>query len=113
MLSGEFPGYRGQSLKLLKSIRAEIGDMIRVTKNRESWEGILIPRSESGDEYHVVIKMKSGYNVGVQIDASTLVEKVGTGIKPKFTIPPLPKQKTSLPNVAIVSTGGTIASRVD
>ena len=113
MLSGEFPGYRGQSLKLLKSIGAGIGDVIRLTKDGKSWEGILIPRSESGDEYHVVIKMKSGYNVGVQIDASTLVEKVGTGIKPKFTIPPLPKQKTSLPNVAIVSTGGTIASRVD
>jgi len=113
VLSGEFPGYRGQSLKLLKSIGAGIGDVIRLTKDGKSWEGILIPRSESGDEYHVVIKMKSGYNVGVQIDASTLVEKVGTGIKPKFTIPPLPKQKTSLPNVAIVSTGGTIASRVD
>lgn len=113
MLSGEFPGYRGQSLKLLKSIGAGIGDVIRLTKDGKSWEGILIPRSESGDEYHVVIKMKNGYNVGVQIDASTLVEKVGTGIKPKFTIPPLPKQKTSLPNVAIVSTGGTIASRVD
>jgi len=113
VLSGEFPGYRGQSLKLLKSIGAGIGDVIRLTKDGKSWEGILIPRSESGDEYHVVIKMKNGYNVGVQIDASTLVEKVGTGIKPKFTIPPLPKQKTSLPNVAIVSTGGTIASRVD
>ena len=113
MLSGEFPGYRGQSLKLLKSIGAGIGDVIRLTKDGKSWEGILIPRSESGDEYHVVIKMKNGYNVGVQIDASTLVEKVGTGITPKFTIPPLPKQKTNLPNVAIVSTGGTIASRVD
>ncbi|MFC1487514.1 Glu-tRNA(Gln) amidotransferase subunit GatD [Thermoproteota archaeon] len=112
-MSGEFPGYRGQSLKLLKSIRAEIGDMIRVTKNRESWEGILIPRSESGDEYHVVIKMKSGYNVGLHIDASTLVEKVGVGVKPKFTPPPLPEQNTGLPKVAIVSTGGTIASRVD
>ena len=96
-MSGEFPGYRGQSLKLLKSIGAEIGDMIRVTKDGESWEGILIPRSESGDEYHVVIKMKSGYNVGVQIDASTLIEKVGTGVKPKFTTPPLPKQRGQCP----------------
>ncbi len=112
-MSEEFPGYRGQALKLLKSVGAEIGDVIRVTKEGESWEGILIPRSEIGDEYHVVVKMKSGYNVGVRIDHSTQIEKVGEGIKPKFKPPPLPKQNKSLPRIAIVSTGGTIASRVD
>jgi glutamyl-tRNA(Gln) amidotransferase subunit D len=112
-LSEGFPGYRGQTLKLLKSAGAEIGDVIRVTKDGESWEGILIPRSEIGDEYHVVIKMKSGYNVGVLIDATAKVEKVGEGTKPTFTPPPLPEHNQSLPRVAIVSTGGTIASRVD
>ena len=112
-MSEEFPGYRGQALKLLKSVGAEIGDVIRVTKDGESWEGILIPRSESGDDQHVVIKMKSGYNVGVRIDQSAQVEKVGEGIKPKFRPPPLPEQNKSLPRIAIVSTGGTIASRVD
>jgi glutamyl-tRNA(Gln) amidotransferase subunit D len=112
-LSEGFPGYRGQALKLLKNVGAEIGDLIRITKDGESWEGILIPRSEIGDEYHVVIKMKSGYNVGVCIDATAKVEKAGEGAKPTFTPPPLPEQNTSLPRVAIVSTGGTIASRVD
>jgi glutamyl-tRNA(Gln) amidotransferase subunit D len=112
-LSEGFPGYRGQALKLLKSAGAEIGDVIRVTKDGESWEGILIPRSESGDEYHVVIKMRSGYNVGVRIGDKAQVEKVGEGAKPTFTPPPLPEQDQSLPRVAIVSTGGTIASRVD
>jgi glutamyl-tRNA(Gln) amidotransferase subunit D len=112
-LSDEFTGYRGHALKLLKNVGAEIGDVIRVTKEGESWEGILIPRSEIGDEYHIVIKMKSGYNVGVNIDQSTKVEKVGKGTKPKFEPPPLPEQNKSLPRIAIVSTGGTIASRVD
>jgi glutamyl-tRNA(Gln) amidotransferase subunit D len=112
-LSEEFTGYRGHALKLLKNVGAEIGDVIRVTKEGESWEGILIPRSEIGDEYHIVIKMKSGYNVGVRIDQSTKVEKVGKGAKPKFEPPPLPEQNKSLPRIAIVSTGGTIASRVD
>jgi glutamyl-tRNA(Gln) amidotransferase subunit D len=112
-LSEGFPGYRGQALNLLKSAGAEIGDVIRVTKDGKSWEGILIPRSESGDEYHVVIKMKSGYNVGVRIGDNAQVEKVGEGAKPTFTPPPLPEQNQSLPRVAIVSTGGTIASRVD
>jgi len=112
-LSDEFPGYRGQALKLLKGAGAEIGDVIRVTKNGENWEGILIPRSEFGDEKHIILKLKSGYNVGVRIDSTTQVMKVGEGVKPAFTPPPLPKQKKGLPKVAIVSTGGTIASRVD
>ena len=112
-MSGEFPGYKGQALKFLKSVKAEIGDVIRITKDKESWEGILIPRSESGDAHHIILKMKSGYNVGVRIDSSAQVEKVGEGIKPTFTPPPLPKQNKSLPTVAIVSTGGTIASHVD
>jgi len=112
-LSEEFPGYRGNALKFLKNAGAEIGDVIRVTKDGENWEGILIPRSEIGDENHIILKLKSGYNVGVRIDSTAQVEKVGAGVKPTFTPPPLPKQKTSLPKVAIVSTGGTIASRVD
>ena len=112
-MSEEFPGYRGHALKLLKSVGAEIGDVIRVTKDGEIREGILIPRSEIGDDQHVVVKMKSGYNVGVRIDQSAQLEKVGEGIKPKFRPPPLPEQNTSLPRIAIVSTGGTIASRVD
>jgi len=112
-LSEEFPGYRGQALKFLKKAGAEIGDVIRVTKNGENWEGILIPRSEFGDEKHIILKLKSGYNVGVRIDSTAQVMKVGEGVKPAFTPPPLPKQKKGLPKVAIVSTGGTIASRVD
>jgi glutamyl-tRNA(Gln) amidotransferase subunit D len=112
-LSDEFPGYRGQALKFLKKAEAEIGDVIRVTKNGESWEGILIPRSEFGDEEHIILKLKSGYNVGVRVDSTAQVEKVGEGVKPAFTPPPLPKHKKGLPKVAIVSTGGTIASRVD
>lgn len=112
-MSDEFPGYRGQALKFLKKARAEIGDVIRVTKDGENWEGILIPRSEFGDEKHIILKLKSGYNVGVRIDSTAQVEKVGEGVKPAFTPPPLPKQKKGLPKVAIASTGGTIASRVD
>jgi glutamyl-tRNA(Gln) amidotransferase subunit D len=112
-LSEEFPGYRGQALKFLKKAEAEIGDVIRITKKGENWEGILIPRSEFGDEEHIILKLKSGYNVGVRVDSTTQIEKVGEGVKPAFTPPPLPEHKKGLPKVAIVSTGGTIASRVD
>jgi glutamyl-tRNA(Gln) amidotransferase subunit D len=112
-LSEEFPGYKGEALNFLKKAGAEIGDIIRITKNGGSYEGILIPRSEYGDESHIIIKLKSGYNVGVHVDSTTQVQKIGAGVKPTFTKPALPKQKPGLPKVAIVSTGGTIASRVD
>ncbi|NIM44356.1 MAG: Glu-tRNA(Gln) amidotransferase GatDE subunit D, partial [Nitrososphaeria archaeon] len=39
--------------------------------------------------------------------------KMGEGTKPTFKPPPLPKQKSDLPKVSVISTGGTIASRVD
>ena len=113
MLNQDFPGYRGLAFSLIKNEGAEIGDIIRIIKGKENWEGILIPRSESGDEYHIVLKMKSGYNVGVRIDSQSKIEKLGEGDKPTFIPPPLPKQNEKLPRIAIVSTGGTIASRVD
>ncbi|MGQ9460714.1 MAG: Glu-tRNA(Gln) amidotransferase subunit GatD [Candidatus Bathyarchaeaceae archaeon] len=112
-MSEEFPGYKGQALQVLKKVEAEIGDIIRITKDGETYEGILIPRSEYGDDKHIVIKLKSGYNVGVSITPTTQIEKVGAGVKPTFIPPPPPEQKPGLPRVAIVSTGGTIASRVD
>ena len=112
-MSGEFPGYRGKVLQILKKAEAEIGDIIRIIKGKETYEGILIPRSEYGDEEHVVIKIKSGYNIGIHITPSTQIEKMGEGTKPTFKPPPLPKQKSSLPKVSVISTGGTIASRVD
>jgi len=112
-LSEGFPGYKGKALQVLRKAGAEIGDLIRVKKGAKTYEGILIPRSEYGDEKHVVIKMKSGYNVGIHITADTQIEKIGVGAKPTFKPPPLPEQKSGLPRVAIISTGGTIASRVD
>jgi glutamyl-tRNA(Gln) amidotransferase subunit D len=109
----EFLGYRGLALETLKKIGAEIGDFIRVTKGNQVYEGILIPRSEYGDEEHIVIKLKSGYNIGLRITPETRIEKIGKGEKPAFVAPPLPEQNPSLPKIAIISTGGTIASRVD
>jgi glutamyl-tRNA(Gln) amidotransferase subunit D len=109
----EFPGYKGKALRLLKQAGAVIGDVIRIIKDDETYEGILIPRTEYGDEKHIVVKLKNGYNLGVCITTNTKIEKIGVGVKPTFVPPTLPKQKAGLPKVVIISTGGTIASRVD
>src|SRR4030043_1179291 len=109
----ESSGYKGKARTALKEAGCAVGDVIRVTTGEKSYEGILIPRSETGDNLHIVVKLKSGYNIGVHITADTKIEKVGKGAKPSFAAPPLPKPNPALPKVVILSTGGTIASRVD
>lgn len=106
-------GYRGKALDVIQKAGCTIGDIVRVSNERQTYEGILIPRSESADDFHLVIKLKSGYNVGILLTENTKIEKIGTGIKPTFASPPMPQQKPDLPKVVIMSTGGTIASRVD
>jgi len=112
-MSKKETGYRGKALEAIEKIQAEIGDIIRITKGDEVLEGILIPRSEYGDETHLVIKLKNGYNIGIAVTPDANIERIGKGTKPTFAPPPVPEQKPGFPKVTIISTGGTIASRVD
>jgi glutamyl-tRNA(Gln) amidotransferase subunit D len=112
-MSKQETGYRGKALEAIEKTQAEIGDIIRVTKGDEVLEGILIPRSEYGDETHLVVKLKNGYNIGIAVTPDTNIERIGKGTKPTFAPPPVPEQKPGFPKVTIISTGGTIASRVD
>lgn len=112
-MSEKETGYRGKALEAIEKTRAEIGDIIRVTKGDEVLEGILIPRSEYGDETHLVVKLKNGYNIGIAVTPDANIERIGKGTKPTFAPPPVPEQKPGFPKVTIISTGGTIASRVD
>jgi len=109
----EDSGYKGQALILLEQASCEIGDIIRITRKNKVYEGILIPRSELGEGTAIIIKMKSGYNIGIQATTEVKLERIGKGTKPTFASPPLPRQNSTLPHVVIMSTGGTIASRVD
>jgi len=112
-LNEKLPGYKGEALKALERLGAEAGDLLRIEKDGDVYEGILMPRSELGDDKHIVIKIRSGYNIGIRITSKTRIEKKGSRAKPSFIPPPPPKQRADLPRVTIISTGGTIASRVD
>lgn len=57
----------------------------------------------------VVIKLDSGYNIGVPPSAVSLREHQEIAAAPVVTV----TQDESLPSLSIVSTGGTIASRID
>ena len=108
----------GLSDELLNRVNAKIGDRIRLDlrrpEGRETVEGLLMPRYHTrNEENYVVLKLASGYNVGVRIDSATKITVLGKGQAPQFIRPPPPAQKPNLPKVSIVSTGGTIASKVD
>ncbi len=84
----ENSGYKGTALQALKEAGCEVGDIIRVTSKDKIYEGILIPRSELGEGTVVIVKIKSGYNIGVKVTAEVKIEKVGVGTKPAFASPP-------------------------
>jgi glutamyl-tRNA(Gln) amidotransferase subunit D len=107
-------GYKGIALRLLQDAGCQVGDVVCISSKGRIYEGILIPRVERDDAVNIVIKMKNGYNVGITAASEgVVVEKVGVGAKPAFVSSALPKQNVGLPRVVIMSTGGTIASRVD
>ncbi len=110
--------------ELLKS-KISIGDKISVSKNGKTYEGILMPRIELGDQNCLVIKLDSGYNIGISFDGFVKISK-SVNMEPKTIVGEekfeMGKIKKSLlkiefdakkPRVSLIATGGTIASRVD
>ena len=113
-MSSSLEGYKGVALDVLRNIGAEVGDVLRVRKKDGAvYEGVLVPRFEYGDPECIVLKLRNGYNVGLKIQEGDRVEKIGEGVKPAYKPRPIPEAVSGLPRVSIVSTGGTIASRVD
>src|SRR5213596_2339949 len=114
MAASGLEGYHGEILRRLRNASAEIGSIIRITtKSGEVFEGTLFPRSEYTDPNHIVLKLKNGYNIGIHYEKTEKIEVTGQGPKPHFSKPPSPPKSSGLPKVAIISMGGTIASRVD
>ncbi|MCS7113004.1 MAG: Glu-tRNA(Gln) amidotransferase subunit GatD [Nitrososphaerota archaeon] len=92
----------------------EVGDEVRVVRDGEVYEGVLAPRIEYGGEDFIVVKLRSGYNIGVRVsDGKVQVEKLPARREVRYKSPVIPEAKATLPSVAILGTGGTIASRVD
>ncbi|HEV2389613.1 MAG TPA: Glu-tRNA(Gln) amidotransferase subunit GatD [Nitrososphaerales archaeon] len=105
-------GYRGPSAKVLTDAGASVGDVLEVQTSGESIRGTLVPRYEHDDDKHIVLKLKNGYNVGISVEKISKVVRVSSGEAPKFVAPEKVARK-DLPDVSILGTGGTIASRVD
>lgn len=106
----------------------DIGDFVKIEMEKTTYSGTVMP---SINENMIVLKMKSGYNVGLDKTKIKNIEVLESGDfanlgfvkspnssnssdKPKYELPPLNLEKNpKLKNISILSTGGTVASRVD
>ena len=117
MIKGIFVGvilYSQEIEALLKSKNIKIGDRIKLTKGKETYEGILMPRIELGDTSSLVIKLSNGYNIGVRYDNDMKVKLVERGRPISFEpAEDVVRKDPEKPTVSILGCGGTIASRVE
>lgn len=101
--------------KILKKKKISVGDRVRVEKKGVLFEGLLLPRPEiGGDANCLALKLDSGYNAGVCFERGLKIEKLKEEkplVAPKKVVEK--KGLPSLPKISLISTGGTISSRLD
>lgn len=106
-------GYRGIGRSVLEKHGVGIWSDVEVESSRGTFRGLILPRSETADEKHIVLKLISGYNIGIA--AETIMKMVEHGRREAhYQIPEreFPRDEGK-PNVILFGTGGTIASRLD
>ncbi len=108
-----FQGYKGEALELLKKYNVRVWGQATVDTTRGTFKGTILPRSENDDDQHIVMKIITGYNVGIDVKTVTKMEETGYK-KANYAIPEKEFPTTDgLPRVKLFGTGGTIASRLD
>src|SRR5438094_4704408 len=97
---------------VLDRVKATHGDTVVVHAKGERYEGTLMPHHGFSGEDILTLKLPSGYNVGIAVGD---VESVEVTAKPPVTRPErhLPPPTEDKPTIAVLGTGGTIASYVD
>jgi glutamyl-tRNA(Gln) amidotransferase subunit D len=103
-----------------ESLRAlPMGQKVELTDPRgPSWSGTVVPRNELSGDRVLPLKLESGYNVGVRIEPNfrfRLLETTSHPVLPRSDAAPSPVRtgRVVAPPVSLLTTGGTIASRVD
>ena len=95
--------------------------VVVITHTGDTFQGTLMPRYASMDKKHVVLKLKSGYNLGISSSKVKSISKSGhdLGLATNLVDDAKPRLQIWKENVqpdhkiALIGTGGTIASKVD
>ncbi|MEW5846968.1 MAG: Glu-tRNA(Gln) amidotransferase subunit GatD [Bacteroidota bacterium] len=108
-----FQGYKGRSLEVLKKFNVRVWGKAIIETTRGEFQGTVLPRAENDDDTHIVLKIATGYNIGIDIFTIKSMKEVGY-YKATYKIPEKEFPYTpNLPKVKLLGTGGTIASRLD
>ena len=112
-MENKLKGYKEDALKLLKDKNIEIWDILQIKTEENNFEGILLPRIETSPPNYIEIKLENNYNVGINVSDIKEIKKIGKK-EAKYQIPEkeFPKNE-DLPNIKLLGTGGTVASRLD
>ncbi len=108
-----FQGYKGKALTILKKYNVRVWGQAEIETTRGNFKGTVLPRAEHQDQEHIVLKLATGYNVGLSVSTITKMKETGYQ-KAHYGIPEKEFPNTpGLPKVKLFGTGGTIASRLD
>ncbi len=107
-------GYRGPLQKRLTKEGLRTWSMIRVIKKDGShYEGVLLPRSMHTSDDYISIKVDTGYNIGIMLPDDAEITEIGYKAG-DYKIPEkIVERNPDLPDVTLLGTGGTVASRLD
>ncbi len=112
-MSANYKGYRDPALSVLKEHQVQVWSDVEMKTTRGVFKGIILPRSETADAKHIVLKLRNGYNIGVAVNIIEYIKEIGRK-EAHYKIPekefPYDERK---PRVKLFGTGGTIASRLD
>lgn len=105
--------YDGYLKDFLELSEITVGDRIKVTKPEIEHEGMLLEKPDYSNENTLIIKLDSGYNIGIEVKDAK-IEKIESGKKPSIELDPVDKEfSEDKYNLSILSTGGTVASVID
>jgi len=107
-------GYRGKLLERLIRERIRTWSVVQIKKTDGSrYEGVILPRSENTSDDYLSIKVDTGYNIGIQLPDDASIKEIGYRAG-EYKIPEKKVDRNpELPNVTLLGTGGTVASRLD
>ncbi|MEM2956285.1 MAG: Glu-tRNA(Gln) amidotransferase subunit GatD [Candidatus Pacearchaeota archaeon] len=89
--------------------KENVGDIVEIKTAKDTFKGTLL---ESYEPSVYLLKLDSGYNIGIEKAKVKSIKIIGKARAASF---PEIKMKSSknLPGISIISTGGTISSRID
>lgn len=112
----------GKINELFRKFNVKLGDSVMIETNNARHMGILIPRYEYADVNHLVLKLKNGYNIGINLEKIKSIKKTPEKLDPAKSVTHNNLIESAnagdyhdnqLSNLSLLSTGGTISSKID